>query len=173
MDRSDFNEFAGMWSAAYELCRGKTASPGGINMAFEVLRGYPLEHVSRALTKHCRTGEGKFGLTTGHVCEIIDGPKPTADDVIAAAIRPQTPLGVLCAIEIGSSNLSELHPARLKILAKVCLNHLDDWRERIRAGSLETHELEAMRRRGIDPSSTLRLSAPAKGLALTHQGAEP
>ena len=161
MIENDFDNFSQAWSGAFELCsRGRSASPAAINLAFEALSAYPLDRVTQALTRHIRDPDaGRFGLTVADVVLQLDGPKPTADQVLAAAMKPTTPLGVLCRIEIGSWNLGNLNNHQLKPYAEQCLARLDEWRARLAANDLAPHELDAMKRLGVEMGNRRALTA--------------
>lgn len=158
MNDQDFKAFGHAWSAAYELCsRGKTASPGAINLAFEALREYPLEQVTAALTRHLRTPDSKYGLTTGDIVLQIDGPPPTVDRIIGAAMKPDTPLAVLCRIEIGSWNLGNLNHRDLRPYAERCIQKLPEFRQRLATNALAEHERRALERHGVSLDNVRQL----------------
>lgn len=164
MKDGDFDDFAEVWSAAYEaVSRGKTPSAGATNIAYEALREYPLDQITQALTRHVRSPDaGRFGLVPADVVLQIDGPTPNADQIIAEAMEPRTALAVLCRIEIGSWNLGSWDSVRLRPLAERCIARLPEWRRRIAAGELDDHERRAIERHGADLRNA-RLAAGGQG----------
>ena len=151
MTDDDFDDFANAWAAAYELCsRGKLPTPGALSLAFEALKTYPLGQVTQALTRHVRDPDnGRFGLTVADVVRQIDGPTMTVDQIIGAALKPTTPLAVLCRMEIGSWNLGNFTAQQLKPYAERCIALMPEWKQRLAAGEIAEHEAIAFDRYGV------------------------
>jgi hypothetical protein len=152
MTDDDFEMFAQAWTAAYELCsRGKHCSPASTSLAFEALKPYSLDKISTALTRHVRDPDnGRFGLTVADVVRQIDGPTMTADQIIGAAMKPTTPLAVLCRIEIGSWNLGNFTMQQLKPYAERCIALMPEWKARLAKGEIADHERLAFDRHGVE-----------------------
>lgn len=161
MTDDDFDNFAEVWSSAYELCsRGKLPTAGALSMAFEALKPYPLDQVTQALTRHVRDPDnGRFGLTVADVVRQIDGPSMTTDQIIGAALKPTTPLAVLCRIEIGSWNLSNWTTQQLRPYAERCIALMPEWKQRLAAGDIAEHEALSFERHGIELDNVRQLSA--------------
>ena len=159
MTDDDFDNFADAWAAAYELCsRGKLPTAGALSMAFEALKPYPLDQVTGALTRHVRDPDnGRFGLTVADVVRQIDGPTMTVDQVIGAAIKPTTPLAVLCRMEIGSWNLGNFTAQQLKPYAERCIALMPEWKARLAKGEIEQHERLALERHGVQLDNVRQL----------------
>lgn len=159
MTDNDFDDFAEAWAAAFELCsRGKLPSPGALSLAFEALQPYPLEQVTQALTRHVRDPDnGRFGLTVADVVRQIDGPTMTVDQVIGAAMKPTTPLAVLCRMEIGSWNLGNFTAQQLKPYAERCIALMPEWKQRLAAGELAEHERLAFERHRVQADNVRHL----------------
>ena len=159
MTDDDFDNFADAWAAAYELCsRGKLPTAGALSMAFEALKPYPLDQVTGALTRHVRDPDnGRFGLTVADVVRQIDGPTMTADQVIGAALKPTTPLAVLCRMEIGSWNLGNFTAQQLKPYAERCIALMPEWKARLAKGEIEQHERLALERHGVQLDNVRQL----------------
>jgi hypothetical protein len=156
MDHSEFERFSKAWSSAFELCsRGKVPSGGAINLAFHALREYPLQTVFQALAAHIKSEQGKYGMTVSDIVTLIEGEKPTPDQIIGMALKPTTPLGVLCRIEIGSWNLENWDSFKLRPLAEACLAKLPELKDRVKAGEFAANELDAMKRLEMD-TETIR-----------------
>jgi hypothetical protein len=171
MNDQDFDTFSDLWTAAYEsVSRGKTPSASATNLAFEALRIYTVDQIRIALSRHVRDADaGRYGLTPADVVRQIDGETPTADQVIAAALKPRTPLAVLCRIEIGSHDLNNRTTYELRPLAEGCLAMFPEWRARIAAGRLTDHERERIAHYGADAGSTT-LVARDPGPAMLADG---
>jgi hypothetical protein len=75
MNSNDFGKFSAAWGAAWAMV-GKTITPGGIELAFELLRGYDLTAVMAGLTRHCADPDaGQYPPTPAHVIKHLSGGK--------------------------------------------------------------------------------------------------
>ena len=155
MKQDDYDTFAEVWSSAYELTsRGKAPSANALLLAFDALSMYPLSQVTAALSSDVRDPDaGRYGLTPSDVVRQIDGEKPSQDQIIAAALKPRTPLAVLCRIEIGSWNLQNLDRHQLRPYAEECIASLPAWRRRIARGEVTAHEIERIAHYGASMDS--------------------
>lgn len=161
MTDQDWEAFAKAWAAAYELCsRGKLPSAGALSLAFDALKPYALDDITTALTRHVRDpDQGQYGLTVADVVRQIEGSTPTAEQIIGAALKPNTALAVLCRIEIGTWNLSNWTYDQLKPYAQRCISLMPEWKQRLAAGDLLQHEREAMERYNIGLENVMQLDA--------------
>ena len=161
MNDDDFDNFAQAWSAAYELCsRGKLPSAGALMLAFEALKTYPLDAISTALTRHVRDPDnGRFGLTVADVVRQIDGGTMTVDQVIGAALKPTTPLAVLCRIEIGSWNLSNWTNQQLRPLAERCIALMPEWKQRLAKGEIAKNERLAFEKFAVQTDNVRQIDS--------------
>lgn len=120
---------------------GKPISDAGWAIWWAALEHYSLAKVQQALSAHVRDPDrGQWMPKPADVVRQIDGGRPSPDEIIALALNPTTPLGVLCRLEIGSWNLQNWTAERLRPLAIVCINKLPEWHERINSGNLLPHE---------------------------------
>ena len=160
MDKHEFERFSNAWASAFELCsRGKVPSAGAINLAFHALQEYPLAVVFKALARHVKSEQGKYGLTVSDIVTDIEGAKPNVDQIIGMALKPSTPLGVLCRIEIGSWNLENWTADKLRPLAQACLEKLPELKARVAAAEFAEHEIAALERYGITDALKLEHQA--------------
>ena len=166
MTADDKRAFAELLLGLAEIY-GREFSKAGMRLWWEDLADYDLADVRAAFQAHRRDTtptysgalRGERMPTTTTIIAMIDGPKPTADQVLAAALKPTTPLGVLCRIEIGSWNLGNLNSHQLKPYAEQCLARLDEWRARLAANDLAPNELDAMKRLGVEMGNRRALTA--------------
>ena len=162
MNESDREPFETAYTMAYESsARGKLPSANATGFAFEVLRIYSLSEITAALTAHCRSPDAVYGLIPANVVAIIDGTTPTPDQIIAAAMKPTTPLAVLCRMEIGSWNLDNWDNYRLKPMAESCIAQLPVWIDRIKAGQLSAHETQMIEKYGCQAKTAKLTQSPA------------
>lgn len=120
---------------------GKPISEAGWSIWWAALECYSLTKVQQALSAHVRDPDrGQFMPKPADVVRQIDGSKPTADQIIAMALNPTTPLGVLCRMEIGSWNLQNWTADKLRPLAQSCIAKLPEWQAKINEDRLVEHE---------------------------------
>lgn len=123
----------------------KPISDAGWQIWWGALKHYPLSCVQQALSAHVKDPDrGQWMPKPADVVRQIDGGRPSPDEIIALALNPTTPLGVLCRLEIGSWNLQNWTAEKLRPLATVCINKLPEWNERINSGKLLAHEAQAV-----------------------------
>lgn len=144
MKARDKEAFLQTLTAISELY-GKSLSSAGLQIWWSALENYSLAQVQQALSAHARDPDrGQFMPKPADVVRQIDGGRPSPDEIIAMALNPTTPLGVLCRIEIGSWNLQNWTADKLRPLAQVCIHKLPEWHKRIEAGKLLAHERRAV-----------------------------
>lgn len=140
MKARDKQGFAQTLTAIADLY-GKPLSDAGLQIWWSALEGYSLAKVQQALSAHVKDPDrGQFMPKPADVVRKIDGPKPTADQIIAMALNPTTPLGVLCRIHIGSWNLQNWTAEKLRPLAESCITKLPEWQAKINEDRLLGHE---------------------------------
>ena len=140
MKTRDKQAFVQTMTAVTDLY-GKPISEAGWSIWWAALEGYSLSQVQQALSAHVRDPDrGQFMPKPADVVRQIDGPKPTADQIIAMALNPTTALGVLCRMEIGSWNLQNWTADKLRPLAQACISKLPEWQAKINENRLLDHE---------------------------------
>jgi hypothetical protein len=144
MKARDKQGFAQTLTAIADLY-AKNLSDAGLKIWWSALEHYSLAQVQQALSSHVSDPDrGQFMPKPADVVRQIDGGRPSPDEIIAMALNPETPIGVLCRIEIGSWNLQNWTAEKLRPLAQVCIKKLPEWHERIRQDKLLEHEREAV-----------------------------
>ena len=140
MKQRDKQAFAQMLTAMSELY-GKEASSAYMRLWWNALQHFPLAKVQQAFSDHVKDPDrGQWMPKPADIIRQIDGGRPTVDQIIGMALRPTTPLGVMCRIEIGSWNLENWTADKLRPLAEVCLQKLPEWQKRLDSGQVSEHE---------------------------------
>ena len=105
MDESNKKDFADLMTGIAEIY-GKQISKAALRIWWAAMARFSFEQVSTALNAHAqRPGSGRWFPTPADIVERIEGPEPSAEDVVAMAMNPTSPLAVLCRAEIGTWNL--------------------------------------------------------------------
>jgi len=144
MKTRDKQGFAQTVSAIAELY-GKDISQAGFQIWWSALEHYSLAKVQQAFSDHVKDPDrGQWMPKPADIVRQIDGGRPSPDEIIAMALNPTDPIGVLCRIEIGSWNLQNWTAEKLRPLAQVCIKKLPEWHERIKTGKLLGHERDAV-----------------------------
>ena len=152
-------EFAEIVTAMSEVY-GKTISKSGLMLWWQVLEDYTIDQVRQAFAAHARdTERGTWMPRPADIIRHIDGEKPNVDQIIGMALKPSTPLGVLCRIEIGSWNLENWTADKLRPLAQACLEKLPELKARVAAAEFAEHEIAALERYGITDALKLEHQA--------------
>jgi len=158
MNTEDKSKFAEIVTAMSEVY-GKPISKAGLMLWWSVLEQYSFSEVSQAFASHARdTERGRWMPRPADIIAHIEGEKPTPDQIIGMALKPTTPLGVLCRIEIGSWNLENWDSHKLRPLAEACLAKLPELKARVKAGEFAANELDAMKRLGMDGQTVRALT---------------
>jgi len=144
MKARDKQAFAQTLTAIADLY-GKQISNAGMRIWWTALEHYSLAKVQQALSNHAQDPDrGQFMPKPADVVRQIDGGRPSPDEIIAMALNPTDPIGVLCRIEIGSWNLQNWTADKLRPLAQMCIKKLPEWHEKLRKDKLLKHEREAV-----------------------------
>jgi hypothetical protein len=144
MKARDKQAFAQTLTAIADLY-GKDISDAGLGIWWSALEHYSLAQIQQALSNHARDPDrGAWMPKPADVVRQIEGGRPSPDEIIAMALNPTTPIGVLCRMEIGTWNLQNWTAEKLRPLAQVCIHKLPDWHSRIKADKLLGHERRAV-----------------------------
>lgn len=150
-------EFAELITGVAEMY-GKPISKAGMAIWWNCLQDYEFDDVRHAFTAHARdTRRGSWMPKPADIIRQIAGETPNVDQIIGMALKPSTPLGVLCRIEIGSWNLENYTTERLRPLAERCIAKLPEWSEKINAGQFADNERLALERYGLQADNQRRL----------------
>lgn len=144
MKDRDKQAFAQTLTAISELY-GKEVSAASMRLWWNCLEHYSLAKVQQAFSAHAKDPDrGQWMPKPADIVRQIDGGRPNADQIIAMALNPTTPLGVLCRIEIGSWHLGNWTAEKLRPLAESCIQKLPEWQKKIDAGELTRHERDTI-----------------------------
>jgi len=158
IDKKRFSETMVGLAEHYE----KEFSSPALRMWWLALEEYTDEQFDRAVIAHIKSPDlGKFKPKIADVIFQIEGSTPTPDQIIAAAMKPTTPLAVLCRMEIGSWNLDNWDNYRLKPMAESCIAQMPVWKDRIKAGQLSAHETQMIEKYGCQAKTAKLTQSPA------------
>ena len=175
MNKSDHENFVDVWLTAHESsASNKQPSNNAVNYVFELLCEYSIEHIKKALSEH--GNNCKFAPTPADVVKILQNHSiygdsanvecPSVDEILALARLADTPLGVLAMVQIGSYDLNNQDLFYLKQRAQEVILKFDDYVARCRAGDYTRHEIETMKKYGVNFMAPM-----AKGLPRPGKGA--
>lgn len=150
-DRAEFRKFLDGLCAAYS----KESLPiMAVQIYFDALSKYPLSNVMTAASAHLTdTEHGTFFPKVADIVRKIEGGAITTDQVISSARLANTPMGVLCRIEIGSFDLNnQTDMFYLKQRAQECIDLIPEWKARAAAGDYSDHEISMMVKHEVNPN---------------------
>lgn len=156
MENTDRAGFAEMMKGLCEYYRVDDLSRMAINIYFNGLQKYSLAQLEQAASEHaCNTKSGQFFPKISDFVKYIDGHQElTVDQIIALARARKCPLGIMCAIKIGSFDLFENASSDAPFLrrqkAEECLLELPEWRLRAENGDYTDHEHTIMMKHRVD-----------------------
>lgn len=170
MKEDEFLNFQTEWNTANDLSASNHSnSQNAINQAFEILKCFAIGDVVNAIRAH--TISSKFAVTPNDVIEIIEKmgisspysemEKPNADQIVAMARAGNTPLGIIAKIKIGSFDLSNQDAFYLRERANELLAGFDAIIDRCVNSNYDSHEIETMKKYGVDPSAPLAAGLPS------------
>lgn len=139
-------------------------SEGVLMIYFSALERFSIEQVRRAANQHIQDDKhGPFFPKVSNIVVHLEGSALTADGIIAAARLKQTPLGILCCIQIGTMSLASGDSFHLRQRAEECLQLLPGWKARALKGDYTDHELSIMIKHDVDPCQpfTIGLAPPS------------
>ncbi len=127
-----------------------------LQLYFGCLNQYSIEQITSVASRHVADIDaGRFYPVVADFIKHLEGGEITEDMIIAAAKNPQTPLGCLARITIGSWDLSSADSYYLRQRAAECKFSLPEWREKAKAGSFTDHEISVMLKYNVNPSAPL------------------
>ena len=168
-DRAEFRGFIDGLCAAY----GRDKLPMmAVQIYFDALSKYPLSNVMAAASAHLTDVErGTFFPKVADIVRGIEGGTVTTDNVISQARLANTPMGVLCRIQIGSFDLNnQTDMFYLKQRAQECIDLIPEWKARAAMGDYSDHEISMMIKHDVSPTDSFTLGmVPAHNKALAHR----
>ena len=169
MNKQDVEQLGSILIALCEYYNRDNLSHPAVMMYAEDLQEYSMDQIIAAIKDHRRSPDGgQFYPKISDLIKRLEGGEITEDMIIAAAKNPETPLGCLARIRIGSWDLSSADSFYLRQRAAECKFALPEWREKAKAGSFTDHEVSVMLKYNVNPSAPLHngLAPPAINLDL-------
>jgi hypothetical protein len=144
-----------------------------IQIYFGGLQEYSMDQVTRGISGHIRSQNGgQFFPKVADIIRHIEGGEITTDQILAAARLKNTPLGVLCRIQIGSYDLNNSTDMfYLRQRAEECLEKIPEWKHKGLTGSYTDHEIAMMCKHDVNPASPLYagIAPPLNSLLLNKR----
>jgi len=147
-----------------------------LSIYFTALERFEFPQISKAISQHLANPKnGQFIPKVADIISHIEGGEITTDKIIAAARLKDTPLGILCRIQIGSYDLNNADPFYLRQRAEECIQKLPEWKARASIGDYTDHEISMMLKHEVNPCSQFITALPQSNsqlkervLAITH-----
>ena len=156
MNKQDVEQLGSILIALCEYYNRDNLSHPAVMMYAEDLQEYSMDQIIAAIKDHRRSPDGgQFYPKISDLIKRLEGGEITEDMIIAAAKNPETPLGCLARIRIGSWDLSSADSFYLRQRAAECKFALGEWREKAKAGSFTDHEISVMLKYNVNPSAPL------------------
>lgn len=170
-DKNHFKSIITMAAIPFD----KKVTPELLKVYWMTLGEYSNEALDQALEKHLKDPQhGSFFPKPADFIRHLEGGKIGADEILAMARNPKTPLGCLARIKIGHWDLENQNEFYLKDRARECLVDLEEWRKRATAGEYTDHEISVMLKYEVNPAQpfALGVAAPADAQALLSRAEE-
>ena len=173
MENREGKLFRDLMNATTEYYGKPQLSSPLLGMYFNGLTSYTFDQVQYAVSRHLgNTKNGQFMPKIGDIVRHIEGEDVSIDQVIASARNPLTPFGVLCRIEIGTSDLDNpINAFYLKQRAQECIDLLPEWRRMAADGTYNNHAISVMLKHKVNPHGAFMkgLAYPAKSVILSNR----
>lgn len=147
MQNSDLEEF----SSVMDMVRANYDKPplevSLKAMWVQQLANYTIEQVKQSAMQHLRTSH--FAPKLADLISGLQGTKPRAREVLAAARLKNSPLGVMAASHIGSWDLNSLDDYALETRAQEVVDLYDDWVADYQAGDIHPRIAANMAKSGV------------------------
>lgn len=136
-----------------------------LKMYFAALERFSLDQVKHAISRHIQEPSGgQFYPKAADIVRHIEGSRFTTDEIIAQARLKNTPLGILCWIQIGSWDLmNQTDMFYIKQRAEECLQRMPEWLAKASQGDYTDHEISVMLKHGVSPMSPFANGLPTPG----------
>ena len=123
-------------------------------MWLQQLAGYSIEQVEQSIMNHLRTSQ--FAPRLSDLIAGLQGTKPRAREILAAARLKNSPLGVMAASHIGSWDLNSLDDYALETRAQEVVDLYCGWEAEYARGETDPHIVAVMARAGVLLGSPFR-----------------
>lgn len=164
MDSVDGAKFLALINVTSDYYKKPPLSDPAVRIYFNALEPYGYKQVEHAIGKHISATNGGWMPMVSDIIRHIDGGQITSDQVIAAARLKETPLGVLCAIQIGSFDLnSTADMFYLRQRAEECIQKMPEWKHRGLMGAYSEHEVSIMLKHHVSPLGPFSKGLPQPG----------
>ena len=155
MNHSDRAQFKEIFNGLSEMYQSKDVlSKIALQLYFGALEQYPIDTITSAVSAHIADPtHGTFYPKVADIIRHIEGAEITVDQVLGMARLKSCPLGVLCAIKIGSWDLENQTDATyMRQRAHECLLMVPEWKSRGLQGEYTSHEVSVMLKYDVNPS---------------------
>ncbi len=147
MDNSNLQEF----SSVMDMVRANYDKPpleAGIKLMWlQQLSDYSIDQVKQSAMQHLRTSQ--FAPKLADLISGLQGTKPKAREILAAARLKKTPFGIMAASHIGSWDLNSLDDYALETRAQEVVELYDGWVIDYAAGDIHPRLAANMAKAGI------------------------
>lgn len=160
-DKPKFIEFMNGLSEYYDSSNKGNNKLGLIaaGIYFNALRRFTLDELMGAASQHLQDSDSgrfypKVADFTRYLIKSCDVNNIKADEVLAMACEPVTPLGVLARIKIGTWTLfTETDPFARRQSAMMFIQSLPSIYNRAKQGGFTAHEIATMEKLSVSPNS--------------------
>lgn len=147
MNNSDLVEFSGVMDMARANYDKPPLDSNIKLMWLQQLSGYSLEQVKQSVMKHLRASQ--FSPKLADLIIGLQGAKPKAREILAAARLKNSPFGVMAACHIGGWDLKMLEDYALETRAHEIIELHDGWAADYAAGTISDNHIEVMAKNGV------------------------
>ncbi|MCK5613418.1 hypothetical protein KAR91_66725 [Candidatus Pacearchaeota archaeon] len=164
MNKNDLERFITEMTFAGDIY-SKNLHDGAMLKFFTLLSDHPIDLVVNALNAHMKDpSSGMYAPKPADLIRKIEGEPLTAEEILQAAIKSNTPMGILAADVIGSFEMRSLSRSDLLKIAKGIVSEVRDWQRKYNGGSISAHALKIIESKGVSTSRPFRddcLQSPA------------
>lgn len=147
-DSTKFKEAMAVLGESYD----KPFSEPKLKIYWQSLKSYSDEQIQHAVSKYISQENCQFFPKPGELISLIEGGKPTTDEIISSARLANSPMGILARIQIGTWDLNnQTDMFYLRQRAEECLQLMPDWKARAMRGEYTDHEISIMLKHNISP----------------------
>jgi len=171
MNKGDKRRFVEMMNETTEYYGKPALSDMILKMYFTALERFSYDQIYFAICRHLEKEDWSQVPKISHIVKFIEGEEVTTDQIIAAARNKDTPMGILCRIQIGTHDLGQEDMFYLKQRATECQLLMHEWKERASKGDYSDHEISIMVKHKVDPSGSFMpgLAGPIDKMALRER----
>jgi len=158
LNTEDGKRFQDLLDTAYGIY-GKEIDTQTQRVWWMIFKDFDFTEIEVAVTRHITTS--KFTPKPADILDQINGVKPTADQIVALAKVPNTPLGCIARIQIGSWDLDNQDAFYLRQRAEEVLMNWESIATASRSGNYDDHTIAVMKKFNVDPCAPLAPGLPA------------